>query len=155
VLAQLSSVLNSVAGISFTPPSVAVGVGQTSRSVSGTTHLASASITGVTITLPKLTLPSGLLNLAVVSHAKTNATSHVAPRVSVPTTVSLGGTIEIATLGESASYGQGTLSSAGSPGSGKTLAGTGLSYSVPVAAALLVLTGLAVARRRRLAAEPS
>lgn len=134
VLTQLSGILNSVAGISFTPPSIAVGVGQTSRSVSGTTHLASASITGVTITLPKLTLPKALDNLPLATTLVTN-----------------GGTVQIATLAENASYGQGTLAS-GHPGSGSktpNLAGTGMSYGVPVAAALLVMTGLAVMRRRR------
>jgi len=158
VLAQLSSVLNSVAGISFTPPSVAVGVGQTSRSVSGSTHLASASITGVTITLPKLTLPTSFLNLAVSNartlSAKARAFGKVAsPRVSIPTTViTSGGTIEVATLLENASYStsaSGSSSGSNSPG----LAGTGGSYTVPVVAALLVMSGLVVLRRRRVAAE--
>lgn len=156
VLAQLSSVLNSVAGISFTPPSVAVGVGQTSRSVSGVTHTATASITGVTITLPKLTLPTSFLNLSVRTAksmtAKGKALSHFVS-AAVPTTViTNGGTVAIGTIAESASYSTGA--SAGSPGSGggPNLAGTGLSYRVPVVAALLVMAGLAVARRRRVAA---
>jgi hypothetical protein len=159
VLAQLSGVLNSVAGISFTAPSIAVGVGQTSRSVSGTTHLASASITGVTITLPKLTLPTSFLNLAVRNaksmSAKAAALAKVAsPKAAIPTTViTSGGTIEVATLSESASYGQGVTGSAGSPGSGSNpgLAGTGASYTLPVVAALLVMAGLAITRRRRTA----
>jgi len=154
VLAQLSSVLNSVAGISFTPPSVAVGVGQTSRSVSGVTHTATASITGVTITLPKLTLPTSFLNLSVRTAksmaAKGKALSQFVS-AAVPTTViTNGGTVAIATLAESASYSTGA--SAGSPGSGTPgLADTGLSYSVPVVAAMLVTAGLAVLRRRRAA----
>jgi hypothetical protein len=160
VLAQLSGVLNSVAGISFTPPSVAVGVGQTSRSVSGATHNASASITGVTITLPKLTLPTSFLNLAVINArgmvAKAKAMNQLAsPRATLATTVvTNGGTLAVATLSENASYTAG--SAAGSPGSGgPSLAGTGMSYTVPVVAALLVMTGLAVVRRRRAAAVSS
>lgn len=133
VLAQLSSVLNSVAGISFTPPSVAVGVGHTSQSVSGATHTATASITGVTVTLPKLTLPTALDNVPVST-----------------TLITSGGTLAVATLSENASYTQGAA--AGSPGSGgPSLAGTGLSYSFPVVAVVLVMTGLAVLRRRRVA----
>lgn len=133
VLAQLSSVLNSVAGISFTPPSVAVGVGHTSQSVSGATHTASASITGVTVTLPKLTLPTALDNVPVST-----------------TLITSGGTLAVATLSENASYTQ--SGAAGSPGSGgPSLAGTGLSYSFPVVAVVLVMTGLAVVRRRRVA----
>jgi hypothetical protein len=159
VFTQLSAVLNSVAGISFTPPSVAVGVGHTSRSVSGATHLATASITGVTITLPKLTLPTTFLNLAVRNaksmSAKAAALSKIAsPRAAIPTTViTNGGTIEIATLSESASYGQGAVGSPGAGGPG--LAGTGSSYTLPVVAALLVMSGLAVVRRRRATAEVS
>lgn len=160
VLAQLSGVLNSVAGISFTPPSVAVGVGKTSRSVSGATHTASASITGVTITLPKLTLPTTFLNLAV-SHtrgltAKAKAFGKIATsRAAIDTTVvTSGGTIEVATLAETASY---STSAAGTPGSSNSpgLAGTGSSYSVPVVAAVLVMSGLVVMRRRRAATEPA
>jgi hypothetical protein len=162
VLAQVSGVLNSVAGISFTPPSVAVGVGKTSRSVSGATHNATASITGVTITLPKLTLPTSFLNLAV-SHARTATAKAKAfakassSRAALPTTViTSGGTIEIATLAENASY---STSAAGSPGSGGSnapgLAGTGSSYTTPVVAALLVMSGLVVLRRRRAATEPA
>lgn len=155
VLTQLSGVLNSVAGISFTPPSVAVGVGHTSRSVSGTTHLATASITGVTITLPKLTLPTSFLNLSVRTAKGMTAKGRALSKfvsAAVPTTViTSGGTVEVGTLSESASYSTGAA--AGSPGSGGApgLAGTGLSYSVPVAAALLVMSGLAVLRRRRTA----
>ncbi|MDQ1747505.1 MAG: hypothetical protein QOD07_1768 [Frankiaceae bacterium] len=149
VLAQLSGVLNSVAGISFTPPSVAVGVGHTSRSVSGTAHLATASITGVTITLPKLTLPTSFLNLAARS------AKGASPRATVPTTVvTNGGTVEVGTLSESASYTPAVTGSAGAPGSGSktpNLAGTGMSYSLPVAAALVVMSGLALLRRRRAA----
>ena len=163
VLAQLAGVLNSVAGISFTPPSVAVGVGHTARSVSGTTHLASASITGVTITLPKLTLPDSFLNLLVRNAkgmaAKAQALHRVASQRAavIPTTViTSGGTVEIGTVSESASYTPAVTGSAGSPGSGSggkkpTLAGTGMSYSLPVAAALVVMSGLAALRRRRTA----
>ena len=163
VLTQLAGVLNSVAGITFVPPSVAVGVGQTSRSVSGTTHNASASITGVTITLPRLTLPTTFLNLAVRNARGLTATAKAmsavaSPRATIPTTVITdGGTVAIGTLSENASYTPGSGSSAGSPGSGSngsnnpSLAGTGMSYGVPVAAALMVMTGLAVLRRRRAA----
>jgi len=134
VLAQLSSILNSVAGVSFTAPSIAVGVGTTSRSVSGNTHLASASITGLTVALPKLTLPTALQNLPLSTTLVTN-----------------GGTVAVATFAENASY---TNSAAGSPSGSKNpnLAGTGMSYGFPVAAALMVMTGLAVLRRRREAA---
>lgn len=134
VLAQLSSVLNSIAGVSFTPPSVAVGVGHTSRSVSGKTATATASITGVTVTLPKLTLPTALDNIPVST-----------------TLISSGGSIAVATLSEGASYTSPAV--AGSPASGgPSLAGTGMSYTVPVVAVMLVLAGLAVVRRRRFAA---
>lgn len=159
VLTQLSGVLNSVAGISFTPPSVAVGVGHTSRTVSGTTHMATASVTGVTLTLPKLTLPTSFLNLNVRAAkgmtAKGKALSKFVSAAVPTTVVTSGGTVEIGTVAESASYSTGAA--AGSPGSGTGntpgLAGTGSSYTLPVAAALVVIAGLAVVRRRRAVAE--
>jgi hypothetical protein len=157
VLAQLAGVLNSVAGISFTPPSVAVGVGKTARSVTGTTHHASASITAVVLTLPKLTLPTSFVNLSQnlpgLARAGVKGFSHArtAVRAALPTTVvTNGGSLSVGTLAEVASYTPAVT--AGSPGSGSktpNLAGTGGSYALAVLAALLVMSGLMVARRRR------
>jgi hypothetical protein len=60
----LSGVLESVAGVSFTAPKIAVGTPATSTDQQGQTRFAAASITGVTLTLPELSIsgaaPAGL-----------------------------------------------------------------------------------------------
>jgi hypothetical protein len=56
----LSDVLESVAGVSFTAPSIAIGTPSHSTDQQGRTRYATASITGVTLTLPSVTLPASL-----------------------------------------------------------------------------------------------
>jgi hypothetical protein len=56
----LSGVLESVAGVSFTAPTIAVGTPSHSTDQQGRTRYAKASITGVTLTLPSITLPAAL-----------------------------------------------------------------------------------------------
>ena len=145
VTKTLSDVLRSVAGVAFTPPSVSIGSGHTSTSTVGSTHKSTASITGLTITLPSIALPT---TLSTVVSAVPGAATIVGNVVSV-----LGGTVHVAVLAESASYTPATsTTSSGSPGSsagGPTLAGTGLSRTVPVVAALFVVAALAVLHRRR------
>jgi len=140
----LSDVLTSVAGVAFTPPSVSVGTGHTSTSTVGSTHKATASITGLTITLPSIALPSAL---STVTTAVPGAATIVGNVVSV-----LGGTAHVAVLAESATHTPATSTTSGSPGSsagGPSLAGTGMSRGIPVVAALFVVTALAVLHRRR------
>ena len=161
VTQTLSDVLRSVAGVAFTPPSVSIGSGHTSRSVSGTTHKSTASITGLTITLPSITLPSVL---STVTTAVPGATTIAGNAVSV-----LGGTVHVAVLAESATHTPSTsTTSSGTPGTPGTsgtpstpttssgnpsLAGTGLSHTVPVVAALFIVAALAVLHRRRMTSE--
>jgi hypothetical protein len=144
----LTDVLTSVSGVTFTPPSIQVGAGNTATSTVGTTRKATASITGLTITLPSIALPTSLSTLTSAIPGAATITNGVA---SV-----LGGTVHVAVLAESASYTPATTttktptgsktpsSSSGNP----SLADTGLTRAVPAVAALLVIAALAVMRRR-------
>jgi hypothetical protein len=150
VTKTLSDVLRSVAGVAFTPPSVSVGAGHTSTSTTGSTRKSTASITGLTITLPSIALPSAL---STVTTAIPGATAIAGNVVSV-----LGGTVHVAVLAESATYtpATSTTSSSGTPGSTTnepSLAGTGLSHTIPVVAALFVVAALAVLHRRRISTD--
>jgi hypothetical protein len=60
VTGTLSDVLNSVAGVSFSPPSIEIGAPSHSTDQQGRTRTATASITGVKLTLPSITLPAAL-----------------------------------------------------------------------------------------------
>lgn len=146
----LGDVLRSVAGVAFTPPSVQVGTGHTSTSTVGTTRKATASITGLTVTLPAIALPASLSN---VTTAIPGAATIVGNVVSV-----LGGSVQVGTLAESASYTPATSASSGTPGTpgtpgGPSLAGTGMSRTIPALAALLMLGALALMHRRRTATD--
>ena len=149
VTATLSSVLRSVAGVAFTPPSIAVGTGHTSTSTVGTTRKATASITGLTVTLPSIAMPTAL---STITTAVPGAATIAGTVVSV-----LGGSVKVGTLAESASYTpaksttSGTPSGAKKPTNGPSLAGTGMSPVIPAVAALLMLAALAMLHRRRMA----
>jgi len=147
VTQQLSDVLNSVANVAFTPPSVSIGTGHTSTSKVGSTNKSTASITGLTITLPSIALPT---TLSSVTTAIPGAATIVGNVVSV-----LGGTVHVAVLAESATHTPATSTTSSTPGSsgGPSLAGTGMSRTVPVVAALFVLAALAVLHRRRASTE--
>src|SRR3954452_4572727 len=152
VTKTLSDVLTSVAGVAFTPPSVSVGTGRTSTSTVGSTHKATASITGLTITLPSIAMPTAL---STVTTQVPGAATIVGNVVSV-----LGGTVHVAVLAESATHTPATSStSSGTPGTpgnssgGPSLASTGLSHTIPVVAALFVVAALAVLHRRRMTIE--
>ena len=147
VTSTLSSVLTSVAGVAFTPPSIAVGTGKTSTSNVGDTRKATASITGVTVTLPSIAMPTAL---STITTAVPGAATIAGNVVSV-----LGGSVKVGTLAESAAYtpSKSTTSSSGTPSGSKTpngpsLAGTGMSPLVPAVAALLILGALALLHRR-------
>lgn len=149
VTSTLAGVLNSVAGVSFTPPTVTLGTPHTSRSQQGQTRKATASITGLTLTLPTITLPAALSTIT----ANTPAASVVNGVVSV-----LGGTVKLFDVSEAADFTPAvtttTPSTPSSPspstsGGSPSLASTGLSRTVPVAGALLVIAALAVLHRRR------
>ena len=147
VTSTLSSVLTSVAGVAFTPPSIAVGTGKTSTSTVGSTRKATASITGVTVTLPSIAMPTAL---STITSAVPGAATIAGNVVSV-----LGGSVKVATLAESAAYTPSTSKSttSGSPSGSKTpngpsLAGTGMSPLVPAVAALRILGALALLHRR-------
>ncbi|HMC70941.1 MAG TPA: hypothetical protein VKJ07_17420, partial [Mycobacteriales bacterium] len=152
VTKTLSDVLLSVGGVAFVPPSVSIGTGHTSRSTTGSTHKSTASITGLTITLPSIALPATLSNVTTAIPGAATITGNV---VSV-----LGGTVHVAVLAESATHTPATsTTSSGTPGTpssspgGPSLAGTGLSHTVPVVAALFILAALAVLHRRRMSAD--
>jgi hypothetical protein len=133
VTSTLSSVLNSVTGVSFTPPSIAIGAPTKSTSSSGSTRHAAASISAVTVTMPTLTLPTALA------------------LPGVPTNV--GGKLVVGQLAETATYVLGTKTTRTTGKTGK-LANTGGSPILPIIAALLVMSGLAIVhRRRRLASD--
>lgn len=132
----LSSVLESVTGVSFTPPTIAIGTPAHSTRRSGTTRFASASITGVTLTLPSLTLPTALA------------------LPGVPTGVH--GSVTIGRLAESSQWAPGqsapsstpsTPSTPQHPTSGNPLPDTGARMLLSVVGLVLIGTALAVRRR--------
>jgi hypothetical protein len=151
----LSDVLRSVAGVAFTPPSIAIGTGTTSTSKVGDTRKATASITGLTVTLPAIALPTALSTIVTAVPGAATIAGNV---VSV-----LGGSVKVGTLAESAAHtpASSTTSTPSTPStptgsktpSGPSLASTGLSRTIPALAALFVLGALAVFHRRRVAHE--
>ena len=145
VTGTLSSVLRSVAGVAFTPPSIAVGTGHTSTSTVGSTRKATASITGLTVTLPSIAMPTAL---STITTAVPGAATIAGSVVSV-----LGGSVKVGTLAESASYTPSKSTTTNTPSgsknpNGPSLAGTGMSPLVPAIAALLILAALALMHRR-------
>jgi hypothetical protein len=146
----LGDVLRSVAGVAFTPPSIAVGTGSTSTSKVGNTRKATASITALTVTLPAIALPTTLSTLVTAVPGAATIAGNV---VSV-----LGGSVKVGTLAESAAHTPATSTTSGTPSTptgsktpnGPSLAGTGLSRSIPALAALLVLASLVMLHRRRI-----
>jgi hypothetical protein len=142
----LSDVLRSVAGVAFTPPSVAVGTGHTSTSTVGTTRKSTASITGVTVTLPSIAMPTAL---STITTAVPGAATIAGSVVSV-----LGGSVKVGTLAESASFTPSKSTTSTTPSgskkpNGPSLAGTGMSPMIPAVAALFILAALATLHRRR------
>jgi len=140
VMTTLSSVLESVTGVSFTPAKIAVGKPTHSVQSTGATTFANAAVTGVTLTLPSITLPQSLA------------------LAGVPTGIS--GSIELGALTDKAQYTPGTAtpSTPNTPNtpntpstphtpSGSPLPDTGGRMLLPVAG-LLILGSAALLRRR-------
>ena len=129
----LSSVLDSVAGVKFTPPSVTIGKPTKSTKTTGTTRFASASITGVKLTLPSLTLPAALT------------------LPGAPTGIS--GSLTFGQLAETAQYTPGTAATPSTPQThrpqGSPLPDTGGSAMLPIAGLLILGTGVLLWRRLR------
>ena len=133
----LSSVLESVAGVQFTPPSVEIGKPSKSTKTTGTTRFATASITGLTLTLPSLELPNALT------------------LPGVPTGIS--GALTVGQLTDSAKFTPGTTAPAtpstprspNNPSQGSPLPDTGGRALLPVAGLLILGSGLLLWRRLR------
>jgi len=129
----LSSVLESVAGVKFTPPSVEIGKPSKSTKTTGTTRFATASITGLTLHLPSLTLPNALT------------------LPGVPTGIS--GALTVGQLSDSAQFTPGsttpgsTPSTPNHPSQGSPLPDTGGRTLLPIAG-LLILGAAALMWRR-------
>ena len=137
----LSSVLGSVAGVNFTAPTVTIGKPTHSTKTTGQTRFASASITGVKLTLPSLTLPAALA------------------LPGVPTGIS--GSLTFGQLSETAQWTPGanvatpsTPQTPRTPSSpqGAPLPDTGGSPLLPVAGLLILGCGVLLWRRMRVAA---
>ena len=128
----LASVLNSVPGVKFAPPSISVGKPSHSTHTSGTTRFASASVTGVTVTLPTLDLSGVGLPLALPGGV-----------------TSASGALVLGNLSESASWTPATVSNSPVPAGagGPQLGDTGGKVLLPILATVIV--GLAVGVRRR------
>lgn len=144
VMSTLSSVLNSVTGVSFTPAKIAIGQPAHSTHTTGTTRFATASITGLTLTLPSITLPQAL-TLA-----------------GVPTGIS--GSLSLGALTDSAQFTPGTVTKTSTPKTTKTptpstphtpstshLPDTGGRMLLPIAGLLII--GCALMLRRRIASR--
>jgi hypothetical protein len=129
---KLSSVLSSVAGVTFTAPKIAVGKATRSTSRQGRTRFASASITGLTLTLPSAVLPRS---------------------VSVPFAKTISGTLTVGQLAETAQWtpARSTVSTPGSPGSpgtpGSPLPDTGGRMLLPALGLVVIAAALALRRR--------
>jgi LPXTG-motif cell wall-anchored protein len=141
VMNTLSGVLNSVTGVSFTPAKLAIGQPTHSTSTKGKTTFATASVTGLTLTLPSITLPQSL-TLA-----------------GVPTGIS--GSLSLGALTDTAQFTPGTAATPSTPNtptpssphtpSSSPLPNTGGNMLLPVAG--LLILGTAVLLRRRLAQQ--
>lgn len=134
----LSSVLESVAGVSFTAPKLTIGKPTHSTKTTGTTRFASASITGVKLTLPSLTLPNALA------------------LPGVPTGIS--GSITFGQLSETAQWTPGTAATPSTPQTpssspqGSPLPDTGGGMLLPVAGLLVLGSAVFLWRRTRVTA---
>jgi len=134
----LSSVLESVAGVSFTAPKLTIGQPTHSTKTTGTTRFATASITGVKLTLPSLTLPNALA------------------LPGVPTGVS--GSLTFGQLSETAQWTPGTAATPSTPQTpssspqGSPLPDTGGRMLLPVAGLLILGSAVLLWRRTRLSA---
>lgn len=131
--ATLSSVLNSVPGVTFTPPSITVGKPAHSTKTVGRTRYASASVTGVTLNLPTLALSGAALPLALPGGLNSGAGSLV-----------LGQLVESAKWTPAVTS---TTSGSPVPGGGQQLGDTGGRVLLPILAT--VILGVAAAVRRR------
>jgi hypothetical protein len=134
----LSSVLESVAGVSFTAPKLTIGKPTKSTKTTGNTRFASASITGVKLTLPSLTLPNALA------------------LPGVPTGIS--GSLTFGQLSETAQWTPGTAATPQTPSSspqGSPLPDTGGGMLVPVAGLLILGSAVLLWRRTRVSAPGS
>jgi hypothetical protein len=137
----LSGVLESVTGVSFTAPTIAVGTPSTSTDQQGRTRYAAASITGVTLKLPSISIssaaPAGL------------------ELPGVPDGVN--GSVQIGRLSETAQWTPAvsatteTPNNPDTPGSsgGGPLPDTGGRVLLPFAGLLAIGAGLALRRRLR------
>lgn len=134
----LSSVLESVAGVSFTAPTLTIGKPSHSTKTTGTTRFATASITGVKLTLPSLTLPNALT------------------LPGVPTGVS--GSLTFGQLSETAQWTPGTAATPSTPTTpntpssspqGSPLPDTGGRMVLPVAGLLILGSAVLLWRRTR------
>lgn len=132
----LSSVLESVAGVSFTAPKLTIGQPSKSTKTTGQTRFAKASITGVKLTLPSLTLPNALT------------------LPGVPTGIS--GSLTFGQLAEAAQWTPGTAATPSTPGSpsstpqGSPLPDTGGRMLLPVAGLLILGSAVLLWRRTRI-----
>lgn len=128
----LASVLNSVPGVKFAPPSISVGKASHSTRTSGTTRYATASVQGVTVNLPTLDLSGVGLPLALPGGV-----------------TSASGALVLGNLTESASWTPAAASNSPVPGGagGPQLGDTGGKVLLPILATIIV--GLAVGVRRR------
>jgi hypothetical protein len=139
----LSGVLESVAGVSFTAPTLAIGTPSTSTDQAGKTRYAAASITGVTLTLPELSI--------------TNAAPAGLELAGIPDGVS--GAIQLGQLSEAAAWtpagatvtdNPNTPNTPNTPTGGSPLPDTGSRVLLPFIGLLTLGAGLAL--RRRIAA---
>jgi hypothetical protein len=136
----LSGILESVTGVSFTAPTIAVGTPSTSTDQQGRTRFAAASITGVTLKLPSISIssaaPAGL------------------ELPGVPDGVN--GSIQIGRLAETAQWTPAASATTpdspntpDTPGSDGPLPDTGAPVLLPFAGLLAIGAGLALRRRLR------
>lgn len=151
VTGTLTDVLNTV-GVTFTPPTISAGTPQHSTSTSGTTRKASASITGLTINLPTLSVPAALsLTGTAVSTPAGSLIAGVLSEVAQWTPASTSttpGTTKPPTKQPTGN----PSTTPGTPSGGPSLAGTGGNMVLPLVASLLI--GAAFITRRRFAKPP-
>lgn len=146
----LSSVLSGVAGISFPAPQISLAKPTTRTWVAGGFGRALASVQGLSITLPAITLPTALTLPGAANLPALSGVTQVAGLLkSAPVSVGM------LSISDQSAFRPAVLPSAGpvAKPTGPVLATTGLPAGLSAIALLLVGAGLVVRRRRLVPAE--
>jgi hypothetical protein len=144
VTTALSDAVNSITGVTFNPPTLAIGAINKTTGKSGNTATAQVAVAGLKLGLPTLRLPE---SLGIVG-------ADAIPGVSLVNGVlsSLSGTVTVAELRDSATF-TGATSGSTTDSGGGSLPTTGAPALLGVLALLAIGIGVALRRRTRSSVE--